>query len=77
VALGCKFGSGGGAPSLTNDAGTDCPQRGSHIVHGVQSGFYWSSSANEDTPGSAWLVSLRFGSVNFVLKVGVFFVWPV
>ena len=71
VALGC------GSPSLTNDVGTDCLSQGPTSFAGVQS-IYWSSSASEGFPGSAWdaSVDIDFGS-GVVGKVSSFFVWPV
>jgi hypothetical protein len=78
VALGCKSGGAGSPPSLTNDPGTGCLIPGPTSFTGVQSNAYWSSSANEVTPGFAWLVTLAFGVVtNGNEGNGFFFVWPV
>jgi len=77
VALDCKFGSPGGPPSLTNNAGTACLSVGPTSFTGVQSSFYWSSSALEDNPIVGWLVGLNNGGVTVINKNNTFFVWPV
>lgn len=76
--LGCKQGSPGGPPSLTNDPGTGCLSAGPTSFTGVESRFYWSSSANEVTPVNAWSVGIVFGIfTSGFSKVVDLFVWPV
>lgn len=76
VALGCKFGGGGGPPSLTNDAGIACFNAGPTPFNAVQSSFYWSSSAHPGT-NLGWIVSLLTGGpINLEIEDGVL-VWPV
>jgi hypothetical protein len=80
VALGCKSGSPGGPPSLTNDPGTGCLSAGPTSFTGVQSGTtgtYWSSSAGEVFPDGAWYVNLHIGEVLTVAKGVSIFAWPV
>ena len=48
-----------------------------HPFSGVQSGYYWSSTAYVGNPGNAWLVDLGFGLVGYSGKSGAFYVWPV
>jgi hypothetical protein len=43
----------------------------------VQSNNYWSSSAFEGHPSSAWLVTLNAGAVFSAIKDDTWFVWPV
>jgi hypothetical protein len=69
--------TGGSAPLLTNDAGTGCLSAGPTSFTGVQSFFYWSSSAGEVLPEGAWVVSLVNGSVSLSGKLRSNFVWPV
>jgi len=58
VALGCKYLSPGGYPSLTNNPGTGCLSAGPTSFTGVRSFFHWSSSAHEGNPHWAWSVDL-------------------
>lgn len=78
VELGCKFGMTGGAPSLTNDAGTACYGNGagSSFV-GVQSHNYWSSTSNRFDSQGAWSSTLSSGMVLAYVKGIMFKVWPV
>ena len=79
VALGCVFGAPApkGPPSLTNDPGTACLSEGPTSFAGVQSSYYWSSSANEVTPNYAWFVNLDNADVFNAVRANVTFVWPV
>ena len=78
--LGCKAGSPGGTPSLTSDTGTRCLSAGSSSFTGVQSYYYWSSSARENPllgPGIAWVPNLNAAEMSWDYKGGSEFVWPV
>ena len=44
---------------------------------GVQSGLYWSSTTYAGSSSNAWFVSLSFGYVNYGVKTGASYVWPV
>ena len=72
VALSCSN------PSLTNDPGTGCLSAGPTSFTGVQSNWYWSSSANQGLPVFAWVVDLSNGTVfNEGKVVNSLVVWPV
>jgi hypothetical protein len=80
-ALGC-LNANQKAPSLTNDAGTDCKSVGPSSFAGVISVFYWSSTATETNPSSAWATNLTSGtvfspSIPLLPKSNSFRVWPV
>jgi hypothetical protein len=48
-----------------------------HPFSGVQSGFYWSSTAFVNGPDRAWSVYLSYGGVDHFDKAGTYYVWPV
>ena len=77
VALGCKSGSPGGPPSLTNDAGTGCISAGPTSFTGTSSAFFHSSSTKEDSTTFVWEVSLHQGFVIAGAKSNSDNVWPV
>jgi hypothetical protein len=64
------------APYVLNTAGTGCWTAGNPFS-GVQSNYYWSSTANVDFPDLAWYVYLYYGYVNYHGKNGPDYVWPV
>ncbi|KHD06603.1 hypothetical protein PN36_11215 [Candidatus Thiomargarita nelsonii] len=61
-------------PTLSNAAGTGKWKEGD-AFSGVQTNFYWSSSANG--AAYAWFVDLASGLVNVVNKSNTSYVWPV
>jgi hypothetical protein len=86
VALGCKGGESGGPPSLTDDAGTACYGNGAESSFAGLPSFgnprlflYWSSTAIELGPDTAWEAHLGGGFVNVNLngKPDPLRVWPV
>ena len=82
VVLGCYANGPGGAPSLTNDAGTGCLSLGPSSFAGVASVSYWSgstfaTSTNLPTTSLAWVGVLKYGGVSGVGKGFPFWVWPV
>jgi len=87
VALGCEAGGPPGPigpPPLTNDAGTACLIAGPTSftgvqASGVQSSYYWSSTAREDFPTDlAWIANLWWANVGDGPKsLVIAFVWPV
>jgi hypothetical protein len=66
-------------PSLMNDPGIDCFNFGPTSFTGVQSGNYWSSSADDGTPNTASYVDLMVGYVMSKSKENFinWYVWPV
>jgi hypothetical protein len=64
------------APAVPNTVGTGRWAAGSPFT-GVQSGYYWSSTANASNPNYAWFVYLYDGSVNAFDKTRNYVVWPV
>jgi formylglycine-generating enzyme required for sulfatase activity len=67
-----------GAPTIPDKAGTGCYATGTQWASGVQSYYYWSSTAFAGTPNAAWSARLHLGDVNGGDgKANVFHVWPV
>jgi hypothetical protein len=78
VALGCTIAGVRDPPSLTNDTGTGCLSAGPTSFTGVQSFYYWSSSAYEVFPHLAWQLTLDNGALDGVGGKGLgSVVWPV
>ena len=63
-------------PALPDAEGTAKWSEGD-AFSGVQAEVYWSSTSNAASPTSAWVVHLRYGSVNDRFKSFISFVWPV
>ena len=64
-------------PALTNAPGTACYSIGPQPFTGVQSYYYWSSSALATTPNGARKVGLSNGLKYNALKTNPAYVWPV
>lgn len=78
VALGCKSGSPGGPPSLTNDAGTGCLSAGPTSFTGLVGPLtFLSSSAAEVSEPRAWIIFLEDGILGTTLKDVGARSWPV
>lgn len=77
VALGCKSGSPGGPPALTNDAGTGCLNAGPTSFTGVRVDNYWSSSIKEEFPHIGWAISLWAGAQGGGFRTNHYWGWPV
>ena len=48
-------------PSLTDTSGVDCASISPHPFSNVQSHYYWSSTADSETPDDAWAIYLYSG----------------
>jgi hypothetical protein len=63
-------------PSLPAASGTGCYSTSPWAI-GVQSSYYWSSSAYVSGPGDAWIVNFNNGAVFNFNKTSPLYVWPV
>jgi formylglycine-generating enzyme required for sulfatase activity len=70
-AMGCSPG-----PTLTNDAGTACLSAGPSSFTGVESDYYWSSTALEGN-ARVYLGDLDHGNVLNAAVTSSLLVWPV
>ena len=83
VALDCVQGGLGGAPSLTDDAGTGCygALGASSSFTGMLSSRYWAAESWDVDPTDAWFIDLDSGTTSLTdkggLPLGPLGIWPV
>jgi len=53
------------------------PVQGTQIFQNVQSYYYWSSTTDAGDTDYAWVVSMWNGYVDYDVKSGSYYVWPV
>lgn len=64
------------SPALGNAAGTAKWSDGDPFT-GVQSFFYWSSTADKSQPDYAFYVNMAYGVDSYAFQLNTFHVWPV
>ncbi len=65
------------APTITNDAGTDCWKIGPSSFIDVEASGYWAANSDANSLDQAWTVALLVGTVQTFLKSSAGYVWPV
>ena len=70
VTMGCSLEGTNIPPALTNAAGTACIGIGPSPFYGLETGGYWSMTANGQHPNNAWVASLA-GTIHGFVFSGV------